>query len=341
MAGAQGADLTIAVCEAGGLGSLPCAMLRHEQVRSEVARIREQTEAPFSLNFFCHAGAEPDPDSEERWRRRLAPYFVELGVEASSTDAAPSRSGFDEAACALVEDLRPPVVSFHFGLPEAGLLARVRATGARVLSSATSVEEGLWLEERGVDAVIAQGAEAGGHQATFLRADVTDVSEQVGTFALVPLIASAVRVPVVAAGGIGEGRAIAAAFALGASGVQVGSAYLFTEEATIAPAHRAALEAAAAAGSARTALTNVFSGRPARSMVNRIVEEVGPISADAPAFPSAGRALAPLRSAPEGAAQFASLWAGQAAPLGRSLPASDLTRLLWDEAVAVAGQFAG
>jgi len=340
MAGAHGSDLTIAVCEAGGLGSLPCAMLSPEQARSEVARIREQTDAPFNMNFFCHTAPEPDPAADERWRERLRPFFAELGADVDAIGTDPPRAGFGESTCALVEEVRPPIVSFHFGLPEAALLARVRATGARILSSANSVDEARWLESRGVDAIIAQGAEAGGHQALFLRDDVTDVSEQIGTFALVPLIASAVSVPVIAAGGISDGRGIAAAFALGASGVQVGSAYLFTEEAQIAPWHRDALDAAANAGTVRTALTNVFSGRPARSIVNRLVEEVGPVSADAPAFPTAGSALAPLRVlGPDVAAQFTSLWAGQAVPLGRALPAGELTRLLWEEAAEVAGRF--
>lgn len=339
MAGAHGSDLTIAVGKAGALGSLPCGMLTPEQARSEVARIREQTDAPFNLNFFCHTAPDVQPDTLERWQARLRPYFAEFGLD-EGTAGGPVRNGFDEGSCALVEETRPHVVSFHYGLPTPELLARVRATGTRILASANSVEEARWLEARGVDAVIAQGAEAGGHQALFLRDDVTDISEQVGTFALVPLIASAVNVPVIAAGGISDGRGIVAAFALGASGVQIGSAYLFTAEATIAHWHREALEAAAREGSARTALTNVFSGRPARSIVNRLVEEVGPISSDAPPFPLAGSALAPFRAhSPEAAAQFSSLWAGQAAPLGRALPAGELTSLLWDEAREVASHF--
>lgn len=332
MAGAHGSDLTIAVGRAGGLGSLPCGMLTPEQVRSEVARIREQTDAPFNLNFFCHTAAEVQPGTLERWRARLRPYLVEFGLHEETTNG-PARNGFDEPSCDLVEEIRPPVVSFHYGLPTPEMLGRVRATGARILASANSVKEALWLESRGVDAVIAQGAEAGGHQALFLREDVTDVSEQIGTFALVPLIASAVSIPVIAAGGISDGRGIVAAFALGASGVQIGSAYLFTEEATIAPWHRAALDDAVREGEARTALTNVFSGRPARSIVNRLVAELGPISPDAPPFPLAGPALTSLRShSPEAAAQFSSLWAGQAVPLGRPLPAGELTRVLWDDA---------
>ncbi len=340
MAGAHDSRLTVGVSGAGALGSLPCAMLSADQVRAETGRIREQTDAPFNLNFFCHPPAEASAEVMDRWLSRLAPYFEAAGVERPEAKAVSVPAAFDEGKCALVEEIRPAVVSFHFGLPEPDLLARVRATGAVVLASANSVEEARWLEARGVDAVIAQGAEAGGHQAIFLRGDVNNVSEQIGTFALVRLIASAVQVPVIAAGGVTDGRAIAAAFALGASGVQVGSAYLFTPEATIAPWHRDALEAATREGAARTALTNVFSGRPARSIVNRIVEEVGPVSAEAPPFPLGGGALAPLRGAnPEVAAQASSLWAGQASPMGRSLPAGELTRLLWDEAVEVAAAF--
>src|SRR5207302_6134531 len=197
--------------------------------------------------------------------------------------------------------------SFHFGLPSEDLLVRVRGWGARILSSATTVEEARWLEARGVDAVIAQGVEAGGHRGMFLS---DDPNTQVGTFALVPQIVQAVSVPVIAAGGISDAKGVAAAMALGAAGVEMGTAFLLCREATTSAVHRAALKGEAAR---YTALTNVFTGRPARGIVNRVVREVGPISAAAPAFPLATGALAPLRAKAESqkSGEFSPLWAGQ------------------------------
>lgn len=320
MAGAQGSSLAIAVCEAGGLGNLPCAMLSAEEIRAEVAAIRRATARPFGLNFFCHVAPTPDPQREAAWRARLAPYYAELGIEPGSRSTGPSRRPFDEAACELVEELRPPVVSFHFGLPDGVLLERVKATGAKVLSTATTVEEARWLEARGCDAIIAQGAEAGGHRGMFLT---SEVATQVGTFALVPQVVDAVRIPVIAAGGIMDPRGVAAARALGASAVQLGTAYLFCPESSINEAWRKALREVRDDG---TAITNVFSGRPARGIANRLVREVGPLSPLAPEFPLASGAIAPLRA--EGQYEFAQMWAGQAAGLGREMPAGELTRWL-------------
>jgi nitronate monooxygenase len=327
MAGAQGSDLAIAVSEAGGLGALPCAMLSPEQIRKEVAAIRAATSRPVALNFFCHRSPEPEAEREAAWRARLKPYYDELGIDQNAIPAGASRRPFDAAACDVVEEMRPSVVSFHFGLPDEGLLERVRSTGAKILASATTVAEARWLDARGCDLVIAQGAEAGGHRGTFL---VADVATQVGTMALVPQVVDAVSVPVVAAGGIADGRGIAAAFALGASAVLIGTAYLRCPEARISDVHRRALEEVSDDG---TAITNVFSGRPARGIVNRLVREVGPMSEVAPEFPLAGMAIAPLRSATEakGSPDFAQMWAGQAASLGRAMPAGELTRRLADE----------
>lgn len=330
MAGPGLHAMAIAVAQAGGLGALPCAMLGEAQVRSELALIRAQTAAPLNLNFFCHQSAPPDAAREATWRAHLRPYYLELGLDPDMPVPPSSRNPFDAAMCALVEDFRPAVVSFHFGLPAPELLARVKATGAKVISSATTVAEARWLEARGVDAVIAQGFEAGGHRGVFLH---DEVYSQLGTFALVPQVVDAVRVPVIAAGGIMDGRGMAAALMLGAAGVQIGTAYLYTPEAKVTPAHHAALRSPQAE---TTALTNLFTGRPARGMVNRLMRESGPLSPLAPAFPLAGGALTPLKTAAEaqGSADFSSLWAGQGAPLGREMGAAALTQRIAAEALA-------
>jgi len=322
MAGAQGSALAIAVCEAGGLGSLPCAMLSIEQARSEMQIIRQRTDRPFNINFFCHQAPVADAARDAKWIERLAPYRRELGVEQATVPGG--RAPFGEEACALVEEYKPRVVSFHFGPPAEALLARVKRAGSRVIASATTVEEARWLETRRVDAVIAQGAEAGGHRGIFLS---EDIASQPGTFALVPQVVDAVRVPVIAAGGIGDARGIAAALMLGAAGVQIGTAYLLTPESTISPIYRAALNGAR---EDQTAVTNVFTGRPARGIVNRVVREVGPMSADAPAFPGAANAMLPLRIKAEaaGSGDFTPLWSGQAPRFAREMPAGELTREL-------------
>jgi nitronate monooxygenase len=328
MAGSALAEMTIAVSEAGALGSLACALLSAEQLRQQLDEIRRGTKRPVNLNFFCHQPPKVDRERELKWKTRLEDYYAELGIDPNEPVPGASRAPFDAGACEVVERFRPEVVSFHFGLPAPELLARVKATGAKVLSSATSVDEAVWLESRGCDALIAQGAEAGGHRGVFLT---EDVSTQVGTIALVPQIVDAVKAPVIAAGGIGDARGIVAAFALGASAVQLGTAYLFCPEAKISAAHRNALRAAK---DNATALTNVFTGRPARGIVNRFMHEVGPICDDAPAFPLAGAAVAPLRSKSEaiGSEDFIPLWSGQAARLGRELPANELTKTLAAEA---------
>ncbi len=332
MAGAHGPELAIAVCRAGGLGSLPAAMLTPDGLRGQIAAVRRATNAPFNVNFFCHAEPTPDPEIEGRWRDRLAPYYEEAGIDSSAIPAAPVRAPFGEGMCALVEETRPAVVSFHFGLPTAALLSRVKATGALVLSSATSVAEARWIEQHGADAIIAQGREAGGHRGMFLS---DDIDAQPGLISLLPQVRDSVHLPVVAAGGVSDGRGIAAAFALGADAVQIGTAYLRTPEATISPMHRAAL---ASARDDATRLTNVFTGRPARGLVNRFVAEVGPMCADAPQFPLAAGAAAPLRAAAEklGSGDFSPLWAGEAAALARDEGAEALTRRVWADAKVVA-----
>jgi nitronate monooxygenase len=327
MAGAQGAALAAAVSEAGGLGSLPCSLLDVDGVRREVAAFRAATARPVNVNFFCHTRAATDVSANSRWREVLASYYAEFGLGSDTPAVDVDLEPFDAARCDIVEDLRPEVVSFHFGLPDESLVARVKGTGARVLSTATTVVEARWLVEHGCDAIIAQGAEAGGHRGMFLRPGLTEVAGQIGTMALVPQVVDAVDVPVIAAGGIADGRGIAAAFMLGASGVQIGTGYLLCPEAEISSLHRQALRSAAAAD---TAVTNVFTGRPARSIVTRLVREIGPLTVDAPPFPRASGALMPLRVAAErsGDTAFTSLWSGQAASLAAELPAGELTRSL-------------
>ena len=323
MAGVQGSALAVAVCNAGGLGSLPAAALSPDALRKELAAIRSQTDKPFNVNFFCHTPPASDAERDAAWRARLAPYYKEFGVEAGAS-AAGGRAPFGPEAADVLDEFRPAVVCFHFGLPSPDLVARVRGWGSKVFSSATTVDDARWLESRGVDAIIAQGLEAGGHRGMFLSDDVTT---QVGTLALVPQIIATVKTPVIAAGGIANAHSVMAALALGAAGVQIGTAYLLCPEATTSPVHRAALKSAAAR---HTALTNVFTGRPARAIMNRFIKEVGPLNAAAPAFPLALSAVAPLRAHAEsqGSGDFSPLYSGQNAAGCKEIPAAQLTREL-------------
>ena len=332
MAGAQGAALAIAVSNAGGLGSLPCAMLTLDAMRRELDAIKAGTSKPYNVNFFCHVPPVPSDAREARWRATLAPYYAEFAIDAATIPAGPGRAPFTAEAADVLEAFKPAVVSFHFGLPSAALLARVRGWGAKILSSATTVDEALWLEAHGVDAVIAQGVEAGGHRGMFLTDDITT---QVGTFALLPQLVRAVKVPVIAAGGIADAQGVAAAMALGAAGVQIGTAYLLCPEASTSAVHRAALTGSAASATGtnaarHTALTNLFTGRPARGIVNRFMRELGCINAAAPAFPLATSAMLPLRTKAEaaGSGDFSPLWSGQNASGCRAVPAAQLTREL-------------
>lgn len=328
MANFAGVDMAVAVAEAGGLGALPCAALNPDQIRAGAREFRSRSTKPLNFNFFCHVSSPPDPERDKAWLERIAPYYRELGMEPPALPLPAGRPPFGEADCVAVEELRPEIVSFHFGLPPAPLLARLRATDCKIISSATSLREALWLAERGVDAIIAQGAEAGGHRGMFLE---TNVAAQVGTLALVRAIAEAVQVPVIAAGGIADGKAIAASIALGASAVQIGTAYLTCPESTISALYRQAL----ADPGRETAITNVLTGRPARGVVNRFMREQGPIDAAAPAFPCARAAIAPLRAKAEsvGSTDFSPLWSSQAANLPQPMGARELTRRLAEEAM--------
>ena len=324
MAGSQGSALAVAVSNAGGLGSLPCAMLSLEAMRSEMVAISARTSSPFNVNFFCHTPPTPSAERELAWRTTLAPYYKEYGVDIEKIPVGPGRAPFSSEVADVLDDFKPAVVSFHFGLPSADLLVRAKAWGSKILSSATTVDEARWLEARGVDAIIAQGIEAGGHRGIFLS---EDLSTQIGTFALLPQIVRAVNVPVIAAGGIADAKGVAAAMELGAAGVQIGTAYMLCPEATTSVVHRAVLKSDSVR---HTALTNLFSGRPARGIMNRIMKELGPISAAAPAFPLATAAIAPLRGEAEhrGSGDFSPLWSGQNASGCKEVPAGELTREL-------------
>lgn len=339
MAGAMDPALAIAVAQAGGLGSLPAALLNAEQLRAQVARFRAGAGAdrPINLNFFAHIPPTLNNAREHGWRERLRPYYVEYGIDPNAPLPASNRAPFDAAFCAVVEEVKPTVVSFHFGLPDPALVARVKAAGCVVMGSATTVKEARWLEAHGCDVVIAQGYEAGGHRGMFLT---DQLATQVGTFALVPQVVDAVKIPVIAAGGIADARGIVAALALGAAAVQIGTAFLATPESTILPPHRAALKTAR---DDDTVVTNVMTGRPARGFVNRVMREIGPVSDLAPDFPLAGGALAPLhaKAQAQGSGDFSSMWAGQAAPLSREMAAADLTRTLWTEAQGLMARMAG
>ncbi len=324
MAGVQGSALAVAVSNAGGLGSLPCAMLGPDAMRKELAVITNQTHGPFNVNFFCHVPPKPDPEREAAWRRQLAPYYKEFGLDPQSIAAGPGRAPFSHEAVEVLSEFKPPVVSFHFGLPSSELLARLKAWDPIILSSATTVEEARWLEAHGADVIIAQGLEAGGHRGHFLSGDL---ALHMGTVALVPQIVREVKVPVIAAGGIADAKGVAAALALGAVGVQIGTAYMLCPEATTGPVHRAALKSEAAR---HTAITNLFSGGPARGIMNRAMRELGPMNYAAPAFPLAAPAMAPLRAKAEtaGSGDFSPLWSGQNATGCKEISAAQLTREL-------------
>ncbi len=324
MAGAAASAMAIAVSNAGGLGSIGCATLSPEAMRTELEAIRAGTRRPFNVNFFCHVPPVASEERERAWRAALAPFHRQYGIDPATIPPGPGRAPFNAEAADLLEDIRPAVVSFHFGLPPDDLFARVKAMGAKIFCSATTVPEALWLEARGVDAIIAQGVEAGGHRGMFLSEDLTT---QIGTFALLPQVVRAVKVPVIAAGGIADAQGVAAALSMGAAAAQVGTAYLLCPEAKISAVHRAALKSDAAR---HTALTNLFTGRPARGIMNRVMRELGPMSAAAPAFPLATTAIVPLRAKAEaeGSGDFTPLWSGQNATGCKEIPAAQLTQEL-------------
>ena len=332
MAGNSTPELVAAVSNAGGLGSYGCAMLSREQLIEEAGRIKSLTNHSFNLNFFCHAPPNVTAEQEQAWRVKLAPYYQELGIYPS-VGASGSRRPFDAEICDAVLAIGPKIVSFHFGMPDAGLVRRLKAAGMLLMSSATTSAEARRLVELGADVIVAQGFEAGSHRGMFLT---SDIATQVGTMALVPQVVDAVNVPVIASGGIADARGVAAALALGAAAVQVGTAYLLSPQAKVSALHRAALRAAR---DDATVLTNVFTGRPARGLLNRCIRELGPMSTAAPQFPMAANTVTPLRAQAEqrGSSDFTPLWSGQAAALAREIDAAELTRNLAAGALEILG----
>lgn len=321
-------ELVAAVSNVGGLGSLGAAYMPPRAIQEAIGRVRSLTDKAFAVNLFVPTPFEADPRRIEHSQRLLEPYRRELGVEPAKPTRY--REDFYEQLAVVIEE-RVPVFSFTFGsLPKAEV-ERLKVAGAAVVGTATTVEEGERLQAEGVDAVVAQGAEAGAHRGTFLK---DFGGSMVGTMALVPQLADTLDVPVIASGGIMDGRGLAAALCLGAQAVQMGTAFLVCEESGAPPAHKAAVLGATDDG---TAITRAFSGRPARGLKNRFLLEMGEHEGDLPPFPVQNALTGDIRGAAreQDRPEFMSLWAGQAARLARRAKAADLVRALADEAEAV------
>jgi len=323
MAGADSVELAVAVARAGGLGSLACPLLAPAQLQESWKSIRSQTDKPINLNFFCHTIAPRNVAKEEAWRKLLEKYYREMDISSENIPEPPLRMPFDSAMCDALENIKPEIVSFHFGLPESSLLARIKAIGAKILSSATTIDEARWLEAHGCDALIAQGSEAGGHRGMFLS---DDLSTQEKTKILLVKTLAAVSIPVIAAGGIGDAQTVSEVLSQGAIAAQIGTAYLFCPETRISSTHLAALTAK----NTDTVITNVYSGRPARGLMTRLMRDIGPMSPYALAFPLAGRYVTPLRQRAEqkNSNDFSQMWAGESYKAGQIMPAEELTRKL-------------
>ncbi len=339
MAASDSTALAAAVANAGGLGSIGCAMMTPDGVRAVWEATRGATNGALNLNFFAHPPPGVDEQKAARAKALVVPFYMELGLATTPDDvpdAAETNFPFGDAVFEAVLELAPPVVSFHFGLPEARFVEALKQKGAVILGTATTPAEARDLEARGVDAVIAQGWEAGGHHGYYLGT----LGSQIGAMALVPQVVDAVSVPVIAAGGIADGRGIAAALALGAAGVQLGTAFLTTAESGAPAVHRAALMAS---DGSDTRPTNAFSGRPARGIVNRYMQMMAKHEAELPDFPLMNTVTGPLRkaSAEAGTGDFYALWSGQAAGLSREMPAADLVDRLVEETRAAMARLAG
>ncbi|EDL51923.1 putative oxidoreductase protein [Vibrio mediterranei AK1] len=322
MAGVQDSKLAIAVSEAGGLGSIPCGMLSKERIVEELESITSATDKPYNLNFFCHLMPNFDQERQAQWRNRLAPYFEELKLDIAIQPSMATRMPFSEDIADAIEAFKPPYISFHFGLPNKALLERVKSWGTCILSSATTVEEAVWLETNGADAIIAQGVEAGGHRGMFLT---DDLDTQLPVEDLIKKIVDNVTVPVVAAGGISTADKVEHAFNIGAEVVQVGTAFLLCDEATTSALHRDAIKSTQ---SQHTAITNVYSGRPARGIVNRAMMELGFVTQEAPQFPYASIDITQLRGQAEqqGSADFSPLWCGESTDGCKEVSAEKILR---------------
>lgn len=330
MAGVQGWQMAWAVSRAGGLGSIPAALLSNEQLIAELQQFSSAFKEhggtgllPLNINFFCHENPAVNPAKDAEWRRILNPYYQEFGVDPSSIGAGAGRAPLSQSSLEIIEQFRPKVVSCHFGLPSNSILSALKQLGVKLWSSATTIAEGVWLQDHGIDAVIAQGLEAGGHRGMFLTQDLTT---QLSTFCLLPQLISSLRVPVIAAGGIADRHSVQAVLGLGAASAQIGTSYLLCDEAMTSSIHRSALKAP----QCHTALTNLFTGRAARGIMNRLMSEIGPLNSRAPEFPLAGAAIAPLKQLAEqtGRSDFSSMWSGQNPSGCLEISAYELTRQL-------------
>ncbi|MGL4239933.1 MAG: NAD(P)H-dependent flavin oxidoreductase [Beijerinckiaceae bacterium] len=326
MLGASGEAMVVAVSNAGGLGSLAAAGLSPDVIRKSAASIRAATDRPFLINIFILKPADPDSADVAAAMERLAPWRERLGLPPQSIPNQWAEP-FEPQFAALL-DAAPPAVSFTFGILTSGQIAALKSRGSWVIGTATTAAEARAWAEAGADAICAQGFEAGGHRGTFLK----DVSEsQVGTLSLVSTIREAVALPVIAAGGITDGKAVAAALAMGAAAVQVGTAYLLADESMISAPWRKAI---AEVGDDATRLTRAFSGRHARGIENRFMREMRAVEHEIPAYPIQNALTQELRAAAAkaGSAEELSLWAGQSVKLAAPGPAAEITARLWREA---------
>lgn len=325
MAGASTPQMASSAANAGCVGSLGCAMMDAQTYTNTYNTTRALTNGALNMNFFCHVEPEIDPEKIANATARLKTYYSELGID-EMPQPKPTHFPFGGEIADAVISSAPKVVSFHFGLPDEAYVKALKQKGVVILCSATTAAEAKDLEAKGVDVVIAQGWEAGGHHGFYLR----DKTAGIGTLALVPQIVDAVNLPVVAAGGIADGRGIAAALALGAAGVQIGTAFLTCSESSVPEIHKASLMQS---DGSNTALTNLFSGRPARGIQNRYMNELYELENNMPDFPLMNTLTGPLRKhgASTGSPDFVAQWSGQAAALNRQTTVTELIKTLVEE----------
>ncbi|PHR83492.1 MAG: 2-nitropropane dioxygenase [Colwellia sp.] len=324
MAGVQNWELAVAVSNSGGLGSIPCGMLTKDQILAEITSFRKNSNKNYNLNFFCHKMPAINHQALKVWEEQLLPYYESFSIKPPK-EISGLRKPFDVSLADALEPYKPPIISFHFGLPSPELVARIKSWRTVVISSATTKEEGIWLQNNGADIVIAQGSEAGGHRGMFMT---SDPSTQLPTFELVECLKQVLSVPVIAAGGIATNTDIKEVIGLGASGVQVGTSYLLCDEAKTSVIHRKAIKSK----NSTTALTNIFSGRLARGITNKVMTDLNFIADNAPEFPYASIAIAPLRTKAESQnkSDFSPLWSGTDRSGCKEISAAKLTNELWD-----------